>query len=239
MLLIVGLGNPGAQYQDNRHNIGFMAVDEVWSNHSFSPWTKKFHGLISDGTIEGEKILLLKPQTYMNLSGQSVGEAMRFYKLSPQDIVVIHDELDLIPGKVKVKSGGSSGGHNGIKSIDAHCGNTYRRIRLGIGHPASKELVHNHVLGNFSKSDQDWLLPLLKGISDNLAPLIKGNDSLFMNRIAANKSEEKTRNTSDKQLDNPVKKQSHIRQARPLQHKQLPKDGPMADMLKRLFAKDD
>lgn len=238
MLLIAGLGNPGSQYQDNRHNIGFMAVDEIWRSHNFSPWTKKFQALISDGVINGEKILLLKPQTFMNLSGQAVGEAMRFYKLAPENIVVIHDELDLVAGKLRVKSGGSSGGHNGIKSIDAHCGGSYRRMRLGIGHPGSKELVHNHVLGDFSKADQEWLLPLLKSIADNLEPLIQGDDSLFMNRISSSHTNNDKHNAANKAENSAAKKQSHIRQARPQKSKEIPASGPMADMLKKLFKKD-
>lgn len=233
MLLIAGLGNPGLEYQDNRHNIGFMAVDEINRKYHFSPWNKKFQALISDGTIEGEKVLLIKPQTFMNLSGQAVGEAMRFYKLQPENIIVIHDELDLVPGKLRVKVGGSSGGHNGIKSIDAHCGNQYRRIRIGIGHPEFKEQVTNHVLGNFSKTDHEWLDPLLTALADNLALLVKGKDSLFMNKISL-AHENETKADLDR-IEKLPKKQSHIRQARPQQPKQIPAAGPMAEMLKKLF----
>ena len=173
----------------------------------------------------------------MNLSGQAVGEAMRFYKLQPENIIVIHDELDLIPGKLRVKTGGSSGGHNGIKSIDAHCGNNYRRIRIGIGHPQSKEQVTNHVLGNFSKADHEWLDPLLQLLADNLGLLVNGKDSLFMNRISL--SHEKETESDHKNGGDKPKKQSHIRQARPAQPKELPATGPMADMLKKLFKNND
>ncbi|WP_297323265.1 aminoacyl-tRNA hydrolase [uncultured Bartonella sp.] len=233
MLLIAGLGNPGSEYRHNRHNIGFMAVDAISRSHHFSPWNKKFQALVCDGTIGGEKVLLLKPQTFMNLSGQAVGEAMRFYKLQPEDLIVIHDELDLLPGKLRVKVGGSSGGHNGIKSIDAHCGNHYRRLRIGIGHPATKDLVTNYVLGNFSKTDDEWLVRLLDAVCDNLVLLVKGNDSQFMNRIALAQSD-KTKTTNDGATDG-RKKQSDIRQARPKQPKEIPATGPMAEMLKRLF----
>ncbi|GAA5109427.1 aminoacyl-tRNA hydrolase [Bartonella jaculi] len=184
MWLIAGLGNPGSQYQNNRHNIGFMAVDAIYQFFSFSPWSKKFQAEISNGLINGEKTLLIKPQTFMNLSGQAIGEALRFYKLDLKNLIIIYDELDLPLGKVRIKIGGGSNGHNGIKSIDAHCGTNYYRIRLGIGHPGSKELVHQHVLGNFTKSDQECLPPLLEAIAKNIALLIKGDGSLFMNEIS-------------------------------------------------------
>jgi PTH1 family peptidyl-tRNA hydrolase len=155
MLIIAGLGNPGGKYAGNRHNIGFMAVDAIHRRHSFSPWSKKFRAEIAEGEIGGEKVLLIKPQTFMNLSGESVGEAMRFYKLQPADLVAIYDELDLAPGKARLKTGGGHGGHNGIRSLDAHCGREYRRLRLGIGHPGVKEMVQNHVLGDFAKAEEE------------------------------------------------------------------------------------
>ncbi|ATP12667.1 peptidyl-tRNA hydrolase [Bartonella henselae] len=184
MWLIAGLGNPGLQYQNNRHNIGFMAIDAIYQSFSFSPWSKKFQAEISTGLINGKKTFLLKPQTFMNLSGQAIGEALRFYKLDLKNFIVIYDELDLPPGRVRVKIGGGNNGHNGIKSIDAHCGTDYCRIRLGIGRPNSKELVYQHVLGNFTKSDQEWLPSLLEAIAKNIALLIKGNKCLFMNEIS-------------------------------------------------------
>lgn len=236
MLLIAGLGNPGSRYAKNRHNIGFMAADEIHRRHRFSPWQKKFKAEIADGIIDGEKVLLIKPQTFMNLSGESVGEAMRFYKLAPADLVVIYDELDLPAGKVRVKTGGGSGGHNGIKSIDAHCGKEYRRVRLGISHPGAKELVHAYVLGDFAKVDSEWLDLLLAGIADNAGLLVKGDDNGFMTRmtLAMGGGERK-----DPKPPEP-KGQSHIRQARPAKPAiNVPESGPMADMLKRLFGKKD
>ncbi|WP_455476437.1 aminoacyl-tRNA hydrolase [Bartonella sp. B17] len=184
MWLIAGLGNPGSSYQNNRHNIGFMAVDAIYQFYSFSPWSKKFQSEISNGLINGEKTLLIKPQTFMNLSGQAIGEILRFYKLESKNLIVIYDELDLQPGKVRIKIGGGSNGHNGIKSIDSHCSTDYYRLRLGIGHPGSKDLVSQYVLGNFAKSDQEWLLPLLDTIAKNIALLINGNNSLFLNEIS-------------------------------------------------------
>ncbi|EJF91404.1 aminoacyl-tRNA hydrolase [Bartonella melophagi] len=184
MLLIAGLGNPGLSYQNNRHNIGFMAVDAIHKFFSFSPWSKKFQAEIANGFINDEKIILIKPQTFMNLSGQAINQTLRFYKLELNNFIVFYDELDLPPGKVRVKIGGGSGGHNGIKSIDSHCGNNYCRVRLGIGHPGSKELVHQHVLGNFTKSDQEWLSVLLGTIADNIAILIKGDANQFMSKIS-------------------------------------------------------
>ncbi|MBL4801647.1 MAG: aminoacyl-tRNA hydrolase [Emcibacter sp.] len=165
MLLLVGLGNPGNKYNNNRHNIGFMAVDEIVRRHDFSGPKSRFQALTYDGRLGDEKILVLKPQTYMNLSGQSVGEAARFYKIPSEDIFVFHDELDIPAAKIKFKTGGGHAGHNGLRSIDQHIGKDYHRIRMGIGHPGNKEQVHGHVLGDFTKSDQDWLEPLLDAVS--------------------------------------------------------------------------
>ncbi|WP_273719792.1 MULTISPECIES: aminoacyl-tRNA hydrolase [unclassified Bartonella] len=184
MWLIAGLGNPGLQYQNNRHNIGFMAIDAIYQSLSFSPWSKKFQAEITNGLINGEKIFLLKPQTFMNLSGQAIGEALRFYKVDLKNLIIIYDELDLLPGEIRIKIGGGNNGHNGIKSIDAHCGVDYCRVRLGIGRPHSKELVHQYVLGNFTKSDQEWLSLLLETITKNIALLIKDDKSLFINEIS-------------------------------------------------------
>lgn len=251
MLLIAGLGNPGSKYAHNRHNIGFMAADEIFRRHHFSNWQKKFQAEIADGVIDGEKVLLIKPLTFMNLSGQSVGEAMRFYKLTSADLVVIYDELDLIPGKLRIKTGGGSGGHNGIKSIDAHVqsfpgGQNYRRMRLGIGHPGAKELVHNYVLGDFAKADNEWLDTLLGAVADNIGLLAKpGDDNSFMNRIALAMGDGNQRPNGFKadpaQLEKaPPKAQSHIRQARQNQKKPaIPESGPMAEMLKKLLGKKD
>jgi PTH1 family peptidyl-tRNA hydrolase len=157
MLLIAGLGNPGPQYAKNRHNVGFMAADAIARRHSFSGFSKKFRGEIAEGTLAGEKVLIIKPMTFMNLSGDSVGEAMRFYKLSPSDIIVIHDELDLAPGKLKLKTGGGHGGHNGLKSIDAHCGKDYKRLRIGIGHPGTQGSRQSACAWRFAKADSNGL----------------------------------------------------------------------------------
>ena len=183
MRLFVGLGNPGAKYASNRHNIGFLAVDEIARRHGFAPWRRRFQGETSEGVVDREKVVLLKPETFMNLSGQSVGEAMRFYKLTPQEIVVFHDELDLPPGKVRMKAGGGHAGHNGLRSISAHIGNEYRRVRLGIGHPGVKELVHSHVLSDFAKSDRAWVEALCQAVADNAGLLAAGQDASFANKV--------------------------------------------------------
>ena len=183
MLLIVGLGNPGRRYENHRHNVGFLAADAIHRRHRFAPWRARFEGEVAEGELSGEKALVLKPATYMNESGRSVGQAARFYKLQPSDVVVVHDELDLPPGKVRMKTGGGHGGHNGLKSIDAHLGREYRRLRIGIGHPGAKELVHGYVLHDFARSDEDWLRPLLDAIAENAPLLAKGEDASFMNRL--------------------------------------------------------
>jgi PTH1 family peptidyl-tRNA hydrolase len=184
MKLFVGLGNPGAQYAGHRHNIGFMAVDRIATEHGFSPWRSRFQGLTSEGQLGGEKVLLLKPGTYMNRSGQSVGEALRFFKLTPGDVTVFHDELDLAPGKLRLKQGGGHAGHNGLRSIHEHLGDGYGRVRLGIGHPGHKDAVAGYVLHDFAKADQDWLEDLLRGISEGAVALAAGDGAKFMNAVA-------------------------------------------------------
>ncbi|NSY39011.1 aminoacyl-tRNA hydrolase [Leisingera sp. ANG59] len=184
MKLFVGLGNPGPKYERNRHNIGFMALDRIAGDHGFSPWKSKFQAQICEGNLGGEKVLLLKPQTFMNLSGQSVGEAMRFYKLTPADVVVLHDELDLAPGKARIKQGGGHAGHNGLRSIHSHIGADYARVRLGIGHPGHKDAVAGYVLRDFPKADEGWLDDLMRGISDGAAELARGDGGKFMNAVA-------------------------------------------------------
>lgn len=184
MKLFVGLGNPGDKYRANRHNIGFMALDRIAERHSFAPWRKKFQGLISEGSIGGERVALLKPETYMNESGRSVGEAQRFLKIPMSDIYVFHDELDLVPGKVKLKTGGGNAGHNGLRSITAHIENEYKRVRLGIGHPGSKDAVVYYVLNDFAKSEREWLNALLDAISDAAPYLAKGEDDRFLSDVA-------------------------------------------------------
>ena len=185
MKLIVGLGNPGAKYAANRHNIGFMAVDRIAQDHGFSPWKARFQGLVSEGRLGAMRVTLLKPQGFMNLSGQSVGEAMRYLKLNPEDVIVLHDELDLAPAKCRVKQGGGHAGHNGLRSIHQHIGPDYGRVRLGIGHPGHKDRVAGYVLSDFAKADQDWLDDLLRGISDGAEALAEGDGARFQNLVAS------------------------------------------------------
>ena len=183
MLLLVGLGNPGADYAGNRHNIGFMAVDEIVRRHSFAPFRSKFNGELSEGRIGKHKVLALKPMTYMNESGRSVGAAATFYKIPVEDILVVHDELDLEAGRFRCKTGGGHAGHNGLRSIHAHVGEGYRRLRLGIGHPGDRDQVTSHVLKNFAKSDQTWLEPLLEAVADHIELMLDDNEPEFMNRV--------------------------------------------------------
>ncbi|MBM3550275.1 MAG: aminoacyl-tRNA hydrolase [Alphaproteobacteria bacterium] len=183
MLLLVGLGNPGRAYARNRHNIGFMALEAIARRHGFAQARGRFQGLLSEGTIGGERVMLLAPQTYMNESGRSVGEAARFHKIGPDEIVVIHDELDLAPGKCRIKTGGGVAGHNGLRSITAHIGNDYKRVRLGIGHPGDKALVHSYVLSDFAKSEEPWVAALCEAIADNAALLVKDDDAGLQNRL--------------------------------------------------------
>lgn len=183
MKLFVGLGNPGAKYAGNRHNIGFMAVERIAEDHGFAPWRGKFQGSVSEGKLGSEKVILLRPETFMNLSGQSVGEAMRFYKLTPDDVIVFHDELDLAPGKCRVKKGGGHAGHNGLRSIHAYIGADYHRVRMGIGHPGNKAAVAGFVLRDFAKADQEWLDDVLRGCADGAAYLAAGDSGKFMNAI--------------------------------------------------------
>ena len=184
MKLFTGLGNPGAGYAGHRHNVGFMALDRIAADHGFGPWRAKFQGLVSEGGLGGAKVVLLKPQTFMNLSGQSVQAAMAFYKLDLADLVVFHDELDLKPGQMRVKLGGGPAGHNGLRSIAQHLGPDHWRVRLGIGHPGHKDRVSGYVLSDFAKSEQDWLEALLDGVSDGAALLAKGDSVGFANRVA-------------------------------------------------------
>ncbi len=184
MILLVGLGNPGPSYKGHRHNIGFMAVDSIAARHGFGPWRARFQAEISEGRFGESKVVLIKPQTYMNLSGQSVGEAMRFYKLQPSAVFAIHDELDLPPGKLRVKIGGGHGGHNGLRDIDSHIGKDYWRIRLGIGHPGDKNKVTGYVLSDFAKVERPWLDPLLDAVADAAPLLLKDKpDSHFMTAV--------------------------------------------------------
>src|SRR6202051_489569 len=183
MRLFVGLGNPGAKYAHNRHNIGFMAVDGIARRHGFSPWRRRFQGETAEGTLDHERVILLRPSTYMNDSGRAVQEAANFFKIAAGEITVFQDELELPPGKVRVKVGGGIAGHNGLASISSHIGNDYRRVRLGIGHPGIKELVHSYVLADFAQDERAWVASLCEAIADNAGLLAIGRDSTFQNRV--------------------------------------------------------
>jgi PTH1 family peptidyl-tRNA hydrolase len=183
MLLFVGLGNPGAKYAHNRHNIGFMAVDEIARRHGFAPWRRRFQGETAEGTLDRERVVLLRPSTFMNESGRAVQEAASFFKLSAGEITVFQDEIELPAAKVRVKVGGGIAGHNGLRSISSHVGNDYRRVRLGVGHPGVKELVHGHVLSDFAKDERPWVIALCEAIADNAGLLVTDKDSTFQNKV--------------------------------------------------------
>ncbi|MCA0399395.1 MAG: aminoacyl-tRNA hydrolase [Proteobacteria bacterium] len=183
MHLLVGLGNPGARYAGNRHNIGFMALDAIQRHWRGTPWRTRFQGEASEVTIGGEKVVLLKPTTFMNESGRAVGEAMRFYKIALDDVYVFHDELDLAPARLRMKKGGGNAGHNGLRSITAHCGNEYPRVRLGIGHPGDKALVHNFVLGDFAKAEMPWVEDLCDATAEFADLLVKGEGEHFQSKV--------------------------------------------------------
>ena len=183
MLLFVGLGNPGRQYARNRHNIGFMAIERIAREHGFAPFRARFQGRVSEGRIGTERAILLMPETYMNESGRAVGEAARFYRIGLDGLIVVHDELDLSPGKCRVKTGGGAAGHNGLRSIDAHLGADYKRVRLGIGHPGDKALVHSYVLNDFTKSEEGWVDALCDAVARNAPLIAKAEDATFQNRV--------------------------------------------------------
>ncbi len=184
MKLFIGLGNPGAKYAGNRHNIGFMALDRIAEDHGFPGWRGKFHGTVTEGQLGAQKVLLLKPETFMNKSGLSVGEAVKFFKTAPGDVTVFHDEIDLAPAKLRVKQGGGHAGHNGLRSIHAALGDGYQRVRMGVGHPGHKDAVPHYVLKDFAKADQDWLNDMLHGISDGAPFLADGDTGRFQNAVA-------------------------------------------------------
>lgn len=206
MKLFVGLGNPGPKYARNRHNIGFMALDQIAADHGFSPWRGKFSGSFSEGKFGSTKVALLKPETFMNRSGQSVGEAMRFFKLEAGDVTVFHDELDLAPGKCRVKMGGGHAGHNGLRSIHGHIGPDYQRVRLGIGHPGHKDRVSGYVLSDFAKAEAGWLDDLLRGIGDGAPELAAGDPGKFMNAVSLRTAPSRSSGTSGKPASKPVAK---------------------------------
>ena len=183
MLLFVGLGNPGSRYAGNRHNVGFMVVETIAKRHNLGPWRRRFAGMTAEGPIGSERVLLLMPETFMNESGRAVAEAANFYKVGLKDIIVFHDEIDLAPAKVRVKTGGGVAGHNGLRSISAHVGNDYRRVRIGVGHPGAKELVYAYVLSDFAKAERPWVEEICDAVADNVQLLSKGQDSTFQNKI--------------------------------------------------------
>lgn len=184
MRVIIGLGNPGGQYAGHRHNVGFMALDRIAASAGIGPFRSRFQAMTAEGRLGSDKVLLLKPQTYMNESGRAVRQAMNFYKFGPEDMVVLYDELDLAPGKLRVRQGGGAAGHNGIRSLTRDCGADFWRVRIGIGHPGRPERVHGHVLSDFAKADRRWLDPMLDAIGDNGELLAKADFSNFMNRVA-------------------------------------------------------
>lgn len=233
MILLVGLGNPGTQYAGNRHNIGFHTVDEIHSRHGFSPWRDRFQGEVASGMIDDEKVTLLKPSTYMNESGRSVGEAARFFKIPVEDITVFYDELDLAPGKVRVKTGGGAGGHNGIRSMDAHLGKDYQRVRIGIGHPGHKDLVSRYVLSDFAKADAEWLEPLLSGLANSVPTLLGDGPSNFLNKLALSQQ------AASSELPVKAKKQQPKSSVKIVENTDTDttKTGPMAAALRALLTK--
>jgi len=227
MKLFVGLGNPGAQYALNRHNVGFMALDAIAATHDFPSWRKRFQGWTAEAKLGGEQVILLKPVTFMNESGQSAQEAVRFYKLQLDDVIVFHDELDLAPGKVRVKTGGGVAGHNGLKSMSTHLGNDYVRVRIGIGHPGRKEQVSGYVLQNFRKADHAWLEPLLGAIATEAPYLARGETDKFQSRVAYTMQSEEDPEADTK--PKPAPKLAKVKSP-----EQKPKqEGALASMLRR------
>lgn len=238
MKLIVGLGNPGRKYERNRHNVGFLAVDKIAEEHGFAPYRKRFRGLVSEGRIGGERALILKPQTYMNESGQSVGEAARFLKIPEEDIIVLYDEIDLVPGKLKAKAGGGNAGHNGLRSISAHLGNEFIRVRIGVGHPGRKELVSGYVLHDFAKADAEWLDPLLEAIAKAARPLASGDLARFTAEVARDLSAgEHPAPASDKQPQSAPRAQKSARSPHPAGERVAKAQSAIAENLKKWMAK--
>jgi peptidyl-tRNA hydrolase, PTH1 family len=222
MKLLVGLGNPGSEHARQRHNVGFMAAERIAERHGLGPWKKKFSGLSCEGVIDGHRVVVLKPQTYMNDSGRSVGEAKRYLKIAERDVCVLHDEIDLAPGKLKAKVGGGNAGHNGLRSLTQHIGNAYARVRIGIGHPGAKHLVHGYVLHDFSKADAAWLEPLLDAIADAAGRLAAGDEARFLAEVSRSLGSEAR-----------VEQKRDAAPAAPSQTPALKSVGVLADSLKR------
>lgn len=239
MKLFVGLGNPGSSYARHRHNVGFMALDRIAEQHGLGPWKKRFHGLVCDGPIGGRRVTLLKPQTYMNDSGQAVGEAQRYLKIAEEDIYVFHDEIDLAPLKLKVKRGGGNAGHNGLRSISAHIGNEYARVRIGVGHPGSKDLVSGYVLRDFAKGDHEWLEALLDAMSDVAGRLASGDEARFLSDVARKLQPAKGAGKSDEPASGPdepaIKPEASasVRVAHPAGERQSKRGSALAENLKK------
>ena len=242
MKLFVGLGNPGPEYAGNRHNVGFMALDAIAEAHRLGPWKRKFQGQACDGEIGGERVLLLKPQTFMNESGRAVGEAARFLKIALADIVVLYDEIDLAPGKLKAKTGGGNAGHNGLRSITTHLGNDYVRVRIGVGHPGDKSLVANYVLSNFAKADRAWLDPLLQAIAKAAPRLARNDQARFLTDVAKQTQTEGTSDQGSSSVVSPAaERQTPIRPStgsspHPAGERQSKRKGALADNLKKWLA---
>jgi len=236
MKLFVGLGNPGAEYARHRHNVGFMALDRIADAHGFSAWRKRFQGETSEGTLGGERVVLLKPATYMNESGRSVGEAARFLKIPLEDIYVFHDEIDLAPSKLKVKSGGGNAGHNGLRSISAHMGNDYTRIRIGVGHPGAKEAVARYVLHDFAKVEYSWLDPMLDAMADAAPFLAKGDSARFLSNVALKMNEDDEPEAAATKAAAPAKPKPAPRNPHPAGERQSKRATALADNLKKWLA---
>lgn len=237
MKLIVGLGNPGPKYARHRHNIGFMALDRIASDHGFGPWKGKHQGSVTEGRFGSDRAALLKPETFMNNSGQSVQAAVRFYKLEPSDVVVLHDEIDLAPGKVKHKVGGGHAGHNGLRSIHAHIGPEYARVRLGVGHPGHKDRVPGYVLHDFAKADEAWLDDVLRGVSDGAGWLAQGDAAKFMNavgmRLSPPRSGTGKKNPNAKRPEIPTKAAPDATHAQTAPEPQSDDKSPMQKLIER------
>lgn len=233
MKLFVGLGNPGGEYARHRHNVGFMALDRIADAHKLGSWRKRFQGEAAEGTIGGQRVVLLKPTTYMNESGRSVGEAARFLKIPPENIYVFHDEIDLAPAKLKVKLGGGNAGHNGLRSISAHIGNEYNRVRIGVGHPGSKDAVAHYVLRDFAKAEYSWLDPMLDAMADAAPYLAKGDSARFLSQVAL-----KTRGDeeSEEEAPPPPKAKPAPRNPHPTGERQSKRASALAENLKKWLA---
>jgi peptidyl-tRNA hydrolase, PTH1 family len=233
MKLFVGLGNPGAKYARHRHNVGFMALDKIADRHDFGSWRRRFQGETAEASLGGERVVLLKPQTYMNDSGQSVGEAQRFLKIALDDVFVFHDEIDLAPGKLKVKTGGGNAGHNGLRSISAHIGNEYQRVRIGVGHPGAKDAVAHYVLHDFAKVEYEWLDPLLDAMAAAAPFLAKGDSARFLSQVAL---EMRTEEPPKKAEPAPKAEKPRARAAHPAGERAGKRAGALAENLKKWLA---